>query len=127
VLDGLALRLTEGYAAAAPALEQASETVLALQAPTGDLGRWLWLTGARATGLIAIELWDLDAWDALASRQVQVARDSGALVRLQFALNFFARNQLVSGELTGVAVALEEGRVIARRRATPRWAMATRR
>ena len=97
VLDALALRLTEGYAAAAPALEQALETVLALEAPAGDLGRWLWLTGARATGLIALELWDADAWHELASRQVRVARESGALVQLQFALNFFARSQLASG------------------------------
>ena len=89
VLDALALRLTDGYAAAAPALRQALETVLALEAPVRDLGfgRWLWLTGARATGLIAIELWDAEAWHALASRQVQVAREcrraGAAAVRAQ--------------------------------------------
>jgi DNA-binding CsgD family transcriptional regulator len=113
VVDAFALRLTEGYAAAAPALERALETVLALKVPAGDLGRWLWLTGARATGLIAVELWDADSWHELASRQVQVARDSGALVQLQFALNFFARSQLASGELTDVAVLVEEERAIA--------------
>ena len=37
-------------------------TVLALEVPADDLSHWLWLTGARATGLIAIELWDADAW-----------------------------------------------------------------
>src|SRR5262249_45127280 len=72
VLDALAVRLTDGYTPAAPAMEQALRTVLALEAPDGDLGRWLWLTGARATGLIALELWDADAWHTLASRQVQV-------------------------------------------------------
>ena len=119
VLDALALRLTEGYAAAAPALEHALETVLALQVPAGDLGRWLWLTGARATGLIALELWDADAWHELASRQVRVARDAGALVQLQFALNFFASSQLASGELTEVAVLVEEERVIAQAMGSP--------
>ena len=113
VLDAFAVRLTEGYAAAAPELNQALETVLALKVPDGDLGRWLWLTGARATGLIAIELWDADSWHELASRQVQASRDSGALVQLQFALNFFARSQLASGELTDAAVLVEEERVIA--------------
>jgi DNA-binding CsgD family transcriptional regulator len=113
VLDALAVRLTEGHAAAAPALERALRTVLALEAPAGDLGRWLWLTGARATGLVALELWDADAWHALASRQVQVARDSGALVQLQFALNFFARSRLSSGELADAAVLIEEERAIA--------------
>ena len=100
VLDALALRLTEGYVAAAPALEHALETVLALKVPAGDLGRWLWLTGLRATGLLALDLWDADAWHELASRQVRVARDSGALVQLQFALNFLARSQLADGELS---------------------------
>jgi DNA-binding CsgD family transcriptional regulator len=113
VLDALAVRLTDGHAAAAPALERALQTVLALEVPTADLGRWLWLTGARATGLIALELWDADAWHALASRQVQVARDSGALVQLQFALNFFARSRLAAGELTEAAVLVEEERAIA--------------
>jgi DNA-binding CsgD family transcriptional regulator len=119
VLDALAVLLTEGYSAAAPALEQALEDVLALKRPDGDLGRWLWLTGARATGLIAIELWDADAWHELASRQVQVARDCGALVQLQFALNFFARSQLASGELTDVAVLVEEERVLAQATGNP--------
>jgi DNA-binding CsgD family transcriptional regulator len=113
VLDALAVRLTEGYSAAVPALRQALATVLALRVPDGDLGRWLWLTGLRATGLIALELWDIEAWHALAARQVQVARDAGALVQLQFALNFFARCRLACGELTGAAVLVEEERVIA--------------
>jgi DNA-binding CsgD family transcriptional regulator len=113
VLEAFAVRLTEGYAAAVPALERALETVLTLKVPGEDLGRWLWLTGARAAGLIAMELWDADAWHELASRQVQVARDAGALAQLQFALNFFARSRLNSGELTEVAVLVDEERVIA--------------
>src|SRR4051812_49232082 len=113
VLDALAVRLTDGYPAAVPVLKQALETVLALEAPAGDLGPWLWLTGARATGLIALELWDADAWHVLASRQVQVARDAGALVQLQFALNFFARSRLASGELSDAAIRVEEERAIA--------------
>ena len=113
VLDALATRLTEGYAAAVPALEQALQAVLALEVPAGDLGHWLWLSGARAAGLIAIEVWDADAWHELASRQVRVARDSGAVVQLQFALNFFARSQLASGRFTDAAALIEEERAIA--------------
>jgi DNA-binding CsgD family transcriptional regulator len=113
MLEAFAVRLTEGYAAAAPALEQALETVRALNVPDEDLGRWLWLTGARAAGLIAMELWDGEAWHELASRQVRVARESGALAQLQFALNFFARCRLNAGELTEVAVLVDEERTIA--------------
>jgi DNA-binding CsgD family transcriptional regulator len=119
VLDALVVRLTDGYSAAAPALQQALQTVLALEVPAGDLGGWLWLTGMRATGLIALELWDADSWDELASRQVQVARDSGALVQLQFALTFLARSQLAAGELVDAAVLIEEERVIAEAAGNP--------
>jgi DNA-binding CsgD family transcriptional regulator len=112
VLDALAVRLTRGHAAAAPGMEDALEKVLALKVPGRDLGRWLWLTGMRAAGLIALELWDADAWHELASRQVRVARDSGALVQLQFALNFLARSQLASGELADAAASVEDERVI---------------
>ena len=71
------------------------------------------VTGARAAGLIATELWDAHAWHELSSRQVRVARESGALVQLQFALQFYSRSQLAAGELTDVAVPVEEERVIA--------------
>jgi DNA-binding CsgD family transcriptional regulator len=113
VLDALATRVTDCYAAAAPALEQALEIVMALKAPAEDLGHWLWLTGARAAGIVALELWDADAWHALASRQVQAAREAGALVQLQFALNFLARNHLAAGELATAAILIEEEQAIA--------------
>jgi hypothetical protein len=54
--------------------------------------------------MIAIDLWDADSWHELVSRQVRPARDAGALVRLEFALNFLARSRLATGELTDVAV-----------------------
>ncbi len=119
VLDALALRLTEGHAAAAPGLKRALATVVALEAPAGNLGRWLWLTGARATGMIALELWDADAWHTLSARQVRVARDSGALVQLQFALNFFARSRMAAGELAEAAVLVEEERAIGQAMGNP--------
>jgi hypothetical protein len=79
--------VTEGYAAACRALRRALEAVLALEVAS-DIGRWSWLTGSRAGADRRLELWDADAWHALAERQVRVARDMGALVRLQFALHF---------------------------------------
>ena len=112
LLDALAIRVTEGYAAAAPALRRAVKAVLALEVD-GDLGRWLWLTGARAGAVAALELWDADAWHALATRQVAVAREMGALVRLQFALQFLARSHLLAGDLAAAAQAVEEDRAIA--------------
>ena len=48
---------------------------------------------------VALELWDAESWHALAARQVQFARDTGALVQLQFALNLLAWTHLFAGEL----------------------------
>jgi DNA-binding CsgD family transcriptional regulator len=113
VLEALASRVIDGHTAAVPALAQALDSVMALKAPAGDLGQWLWLTGARAAGIVAFELLDVDAWHALATRQVQAARQAGALVQLQFALNFLARTHIVAGDLATAAMLVEEERAIA--------------
>jgi len=112
LLDALATRVTDGYAAAAPGLRRALDAVLALE-QTADLGHYLWLTGSRAGAVAALELWDADAWHVLAERQVQVARDMGALVRLRFALHFLVRSHLLAGDLGAAAQAIEEERAIA--------------
>jgi DNA-binding CsgD family transcriptional regulator len=119
VLDAFALRLTEGYAAAAPTLTRALELFLALDVGTDEAGRWLWLTGGRAGAITALELWDAESWHALVARQVQFARDTGALVHLQRALNLLAWTHLVAGELTAAAQLFEEDRLIARATGNP--------
>jgi DNA-binding CsgD family transcriptional regulator len=120
LLDAFATRLTQGYAAAAPALTRALEMVLALDVGTElEVGRWLWLTGGRASANVALELWDDKSWHALAARQVQVFRDAGALVHLQFALIFLARTHLLAGELATVARLFEEDRLIAEATGNP--------
>ena len=119
LLDALALRLTDGYAAAAPTLTRALELFLALDVGTDEAGRWLQLTGGRASGIIALELWDAESWHALAARQVQFARDTGAPVHLQLALNFRAWTHLVAGELTTAAQLFEEDRLIAEATGNP--------
>ncbi len=98
LLDGLALRLTEGYAAAAPTLTRALDLVLAPDVANDEVGRWLWLAAGRSGITVALELWDAESWHALAARQVQFARDTGALVQLQAALNLLAWTHLPAGE-----------------------------
>src|SRR5215469_12602983 len=114
MLDAIALRFTHGYAAAAPTLTRALELLLALDSSPGEARRWLRLVGARsASTLIAVELWDFESWQALTAGQVQAARDTGAFVRLQFALNLLARAHLLAGELAAAAELLDEDRLIA--------------
>ena len=112
LLDAFAIRVTEGYRAAARVLRQALDAVLAAE-PGSDLGRWFWLTGSRAGAVAALELWDAEAWHVLAQRQVQIAREMGALVRLQFALHFLVRSHLLAGDLAAAALAIDEERAIA--------------
>jgi DNA-binding CsgD family transcriptional regulator len=113
LLDAFALRLTEGYRAAAAALTRALEMLIALDVSNEEAGRWLGLAGGRVSAIVAVELWDAEAWHALAARQAQLARDTGALVNLQLALAFLARSHLLGGELTAAAAIVEEDRVIA--------------
>ena len=111
LLDGHALRLTDGYAAAAPTLTRAIELALA-PLEDDEAGRWAWLAAARSGVRVALELWDADSAHALAARQVRFARETGALVHLQFALRLLALTHLPAGELTQIALLLEEDRLI---------------
>ena len=113
LLEAFALRLTQGYAAAAPLLTRALELSLTLDVTNDEAGIWRWLAGGRAGAIVALELWDAESWHALAAVQEQFARDTGALVHLQYALNFLAMAHLFGGELTTAARLIEEDRLIA--------------
>jgi DNA-binding CsgD family transcriptional regulator len=109
--------LTEGYAAAAPALARALELLLA-DVSNEDVGR-LSVSSSRDSNIVALEMWDDEALHLLAARQVQVARDAGALVHLQFALSFLARSHMLAGELTAATLTIDEARLIAEATGNP--------
>ena len=105
--------MTDGYAAAAPALARGLELLLASDVADEDVGRSLSLVSNRASAIVALELWDVEAFHLLASRRVQLARDTGALVHLRFALSFLARSQLLAGEVTAATSTIDEAQLIA--------------
>jgi len=113
LLDGFAIRWTEGYAPAAPTLKRALELGLAPDVGTDEVGSSLWLAGGRAGALVAIELWDDEYWHALAARQAQVARDTGALSHLRLALHSVAATHIFAGDLMAAAAMIEEDQLIA--------------
>jgi DNA-binding CsgD family transcriptional regulator len=117
LLDAFAIRLTDGYAAAAPTLAQALELLLA-DVSTEDIGR-LSVSNSRNSNIVALEMWDDEALHRLAARQVQVARDTGALVHLQFALSFLARSRMLAGELTAATLMIDEASLIAETTGNP--------
>jgi DNA-binding CsgD family transcriptional regulator len=112
LFDGLVLRWTQGYTAAAATLARTVELSLAPNVATDDVGRWRWLHCATTSAEVAFELWDADRAHTLAARVTQFARDTGALGSLQYALNALAKSHLLAGELSTATLMVEEGRLI---------------
>ena len=113
LLDAFAGLVVDGHRAAARPLSRALELVLAAEASTDDRGHWLRLTTGGSVDTVARELWDADAWHTVASRREQFARDSGALVQLQFALHQLAWSHVLGGQMNEAALLVEEDRTLA--------------
>jgi AAA ATPase domain len=76
LLDGLALLVTDGYAAAGPLLKRVvscfrSEDTWREQRPD-----WLWIAGH-----VSRLMWDDESWEVLSARHLQLCRDAGAVTR----------------------------------------------
>ena len=108
LLDALALRFTEGYTASAEALKRALAAVRDEGDRPGQSVRWPWI--ARR---VAPDLFQDDTWHALATRNVQIARDNGALAVLPLALNLLSLLRCFEGELAAAAALLDEADEIA--------------
>lgn len=102
LLLGLATRLAVGYAAAAPML---GEALAAYRRAEPELD-WL----AVAYNIAAMELWDDQAWFELASRQAELARATGTLIVLPYALDYLAGFHIQAGDLSLAAGLLTEAR-----------------
>jgi DNA-binding CsgD family transcriptional regulator len=113
LLDAMVLRATDGYEAAAPTMTRALAAVRDDEIGADDVGSLLWLAGNRVAGILAIEAWDFPTGLALAERQVRVARETGALVQLQFALSFLASFVALSGDLRQATELVDEEHRIA--------------
>ena len=108
LLDGLAARFTDGYAASAATLKRALDAVRDERGRAGRDVRWPWL--ARR---VAPDLFDDDAWHAFAIGNVQIARETGALAVLPLALNYHSLLRCFEGKLTAAAALLDEADEIA--------------
>ena len=104
LLDGLALRTTQSHAAGAPVLREALNAFCSERLPNDEAIRWFWL----ASHVAATDLWDDEIWDALSARQVQLARDAGALTVLPIALVTRIALHLIAGESAAAASLVEE-------------------
>jgi DNA-binding CsgD family transcriptional regulator len=105
-------------------LARALELLLVLDVGHDEADRWAWLTAGTAIDLLGLELCDDEAWYALTTAQVRFARETGALVHLQFALNYLASAQTAMGDLAAAARLMEEDHVIAEATGNPPVALA---
>jgi DNA-binding CsgD family transcriptional regulator len=106
LLDGFALLATQGRAAAADVLRQA--TALLIDIPAADVLRWGWVaTGASAA------IWDEQAMRAIYTRQVEVVREAGALRELPYHLAPLGYTLSWAGDFDGAAAVIAEADTIA--------------
>ncbi len=102
LLDGLALLITDGLAAAAPTLRQAANAFADADIPAEEVLRWGWIARDADN-----RLWVNDGW-RVTVRQVQLARDMGALRQLPFLLNRMAQDAVWSGDFAAATSAIAE-------------------
>jgi DNA-binding CsgD family transcriptional regulator len=107
LLDGLATRFTDGYAAGVAPLRRALAAVSEDDGHSEDDIRWLWLSCR-----IAPDLWEDETWHELATRQLRLARDAGALTVLPLAATYRAGVHVHAGEFAAAAVLIEEADAI---------------
>jgi DNA-binding CsgD family transcriptional regulator len=100
LLHGLAVRVLDGYDAAAPLLKEALRQYRAQPVQLDAL--------CHPYSLVAAELCDDDAWFELANREVRLARSSGTLSYLPFALAWLAVFHVRAGEFTEAEALIAE-------------------
>jgi DNA-binding CsgD family transcriptional regulator len=100
LIHGLAVRLADGYVAAAPTLKEALRRY---RAQPHELD-WL----SVSYNIVAMDLWDDEAWLELAASQLRLARANGTLSWLPFTLDYLAEIHVQAGELSKAAALLME-------------------
>jgi DNA-binding CsgD family transcriptional regulator len=103
LLKGLALLVSEGRGAAAPALNRAVSAIAAGEVPTAEALQWGWY-GALAAGAA----WDLENWGAITDRLTHAAREAGLLVEQLLHLTGVGMVASFRGEFSVAASAAAE-------------------
>jgi DNA-binding CsgD family transcriptional regulator len=107
LLEGLTTLITEGRTAAAPMLRRATNAFAATETSAEDNFRWGWLTTVPSN-----VLWDDESWHAINSRQLELARDAGALARLPIDLTASAILAAMWGDFAGAEAAIAEAEAV---------------
>ena len=103
LLQGLAVRFTEGYAAGAPILKEALGAFRREDVLPAQEGRWL-----LPACWTAADLWDDDTWRLLTARELERVRSMGALTAMGLVLGADSYVRAVSGDLAAAESLLNE-------------------
>jgi hypothetical protein len=112
LLDGLALLITEGSAAATPTL-QLTATALA-DMTADDVLRWGWMATAASAAV-----WDFEGMRAITARTVQLLRDAGAPAQLPVPLAVLGALTVWSGDFAGATSLMAEADSVAAATGSP--------
>jgi DNA-binding CsgD family transcriptional regulator len=105
LLQGWAIRFTEGYATGATILKQALSAFRCDPGTPAEEVQWLSLACRTAA-----DLWDDETWRLLSARQLKVAKNAGAMTAIPSALSGVSHFLAVSGELARAESLLDEMR-----------------
>jgi DNA-binding CsgD family transcriptional regulator len=107
-LEGLALLITEGHAAAASTLQRAAKVLTSI--PVEEVLRWGWVATRTSSAV-----WDYEGFHAISARQARLVRDAGALDQLPLFLSQAGVARVWMGDFAGAEeVAAESASVAAR-------------
>ena len=107
LLDGIAILVTDGRAAAGPTLLRAARAFAGHDVPVAECLRWGWFATAASNAL-----WDDDGPRAVGARQVELAREAGALGHLPPILGALATATARAGDLATATSLIGEINVI---------------
>jgi DNA-binding CsgD family transcriptional regulator len=107
LVDGIALLVTDGRAAAAPTLLRATRAFSRDDVPVDECLRWGWFAAAAGNAL-----WDDDGVRAVCARQLQIARDAGALAPLWTWLLALGNRAAHGGDFAAAATHMAEANAI---------------
>jgi DNA-binding CsgD family transcriptional regulator len=103
LLDGIAILVTEGRAAAGPTLLRAASAFAGNDVPVAECLRWGWFATAASNAL-----WDDDGPRAVCARQVELAREAGALGQLPPILGALATATARAGDFASATSLIGE-------------------
>jgi DNA-binding CsgD family transcriptional regulator len=107
LLDGLAIRFTDGSDSGVPLLRRALEEFVQRHGPGDENLRWLWLLSP-----VSHDVWEDEAWHQLTARALKFARTTGALTVLPVALSYRAGVEVQAGQFAVASALIQEADAI---------------